>query len=1012
VVAVVVTHDAGPWLEDTLRSLAAQTYPNLTVLVIDAASTEDQHDRVKAVLPGAHVHRLARNPGFGGAANQLIGAVRGASYYLLCHDDVALERDAVRALVARAERFGAGVVGPKLVSWDDPGVLLALGLGADRTGVALPLVERGELDQAQHDGLAEVFAVPSACLLIRSELFERLGGFDPAMGDVGEDLDLCWRAQVAGARVAVAPGAKVRHRESRADGPAGPARQRLQARHRLRTVLSCYRPLQLARVLPRLLVLAVVEAVAGMVGGPSHAGKGVLAGWWWNLCRLPQIHRRRRQLGSIRTVSDAEVRHRQTETGALAALLRQELDPTVEARVEPRAGTAWPTATTVGAVAVVAMAVLGARHLLTAGVPAVGELAPFPDRPWTLLEQWTTGWRQAGFGSDASPPTALGLLGMLGLASGGAVDLLRTVLVLGLVPVGVLGACRLAAPLRSRRATLVALVAYLAVPVPYNAIAAGSWSGLAAYAVAPWLLFALARASRLEPYPAASWPRQVLGLGLVLAVVGAFVPVVAVMAVAMAVAMAAASLLCGRLRGSLRMVGLAAVAGLLGVVLHGPWLADLPRRLADWQQVAGLDVPGGTWSALELSRFWSGPYGSSPLIWGLVAAAAVALLVARDAALEWAVRGWFVALAGWAVLYAAGQGWIDVGLPAAEVVLAPVAAGLSLAAAAGSTAVDRAVDQAVDRAVGGGRARRALAGLGTIALLVGAMPLAAGLVDGRWGLPSGDFGPTLATTVAADQAPSRLLWIGRPDAVPVAGRAFGDDLVLGTSGVGPQIGDRWPAPDDPVLTAAGDALEEAQRGGTTRLGRLLGPMGVRYLVVPTRTAPQAAGGERRSPPRSLTDALAAQLDLEPLEADPALVVYENRAWLPEAARLPDAVEPGDRPTDAVDDPLRAPPPEDVLRADGPAHYRGGLRPGTVLFATGDGSRWRLEVDGEQARPEPAYGVVRAYEVEATGPADLRYRTPAGRWPVLVGQGALWVAVALAWWLLGRRRTRRRPEDRQ
>ena len=653
---MVVTHDAGPWLEETLRSLAAQTYPNLTVLVIDAASAEDQRDRVRAVLPGAHVHRLARDPGFGGAANRLIGAVRGASYYLLCHDDVALERDAVRAMVTRAERFRAGVVGPKLVSWEDPGVLLALGLGADRTGVALPLVERGELDQSQHDGLAEVFAVPSACILIRSELFERLGGFDPAMGDVGEDLDLCWRAQVAGARVTVAPDARVRHRESRAERPDEPDRRRLQVRHRLRTVLSCYRPLQLARVLPRLLVLTVVEAVAGAFGGRSSGATGGLASWWWNLRRLPQIHRRRRQLQSIRTVSDTEVRRRQAEGGArLASLLRQELDPAVAAPAEPRAGTAWPTATTVGMVAVVALAVLGARHLLTAEVPAVGELAPFPDRSWSLLEQWATGWRQAGFGSDASPPTALGLLGLLGLASGGAMDLLRTVLVLGLVPVGALGACRLAAPLRSRRATLVALVAYVVAPVPYNAIAAGSWSGLAAYTVAPWLLVALARASRLTPDPAASWPRQVLGLGLVLAVVGAFVPVVAVMAVALAVAMAAASLLCGRLRGSLRMIGLAVGAGLLAVVLHGPWLAGLPRRLADWQQVAGLDLDGETWSALELSRFWSGPYGSSPLAWGLVAAAAVALFVARDAALEWAVRGWFVALAGWAVLYAAGQ---------------------------------------------------------------------------------------------------------------------------------------------------------------------------------------------------------------------------------------------------------------------------------------------------------------------------------------------------------------------
>ncbi|HEX7133532.1 MAG TPA: glycosyltransferase family A protein, partial [Iamia sp.] len=48
VVAVVVTHDPGPWFEDVLRSLAAQTYEPLSVLVVDTASAEDPSPRVAA----------------------------------------------------------------------------------------------------------------------------------------------------------------------------------------------------------------------------------------------------------------------------------------------------------------------------------------------------------------------------------------------------------------------------------------------------------------------------------------------------------------------------------------------------------------------------------------------------------------------------------------------------------------------------------------------------------------------------------------------------------------------------------------------------------------------------------------------------------------------------------------------------------------------------------------------------------------------------------------------------
>jgi len=53
---------------------------------------------------------------------------------------------------------------------------------------------------------------------VRADLFSTLRGFDPLITLLGEDLDLCWRAQVAGARIVVAPLAKVAHRETIATG--------------------------------------------------------------------------------------------------------------------------------------------------------------------------------------------------------------------------------------------------------------------------------------------------------------------------------------------------------------------------------------------------------------------------------------------------------------------------------------------------------------------------------------------------------------------------------------------------------------------------------------------------------------------------------------------------------------------------------------------------------------------------------------------------------------------------
>ena len=207
VVAVVVACDPGPWFEECLEALGAQDYPNLDVLVVDAASHEELTARVAAVLPRAFILRESTSEGFSAAANEALVAVEGASHLLICHDDVAPSPDAVRCLVGEAYRANAGIVGPKFVEWDAPDRLLEIGLGVDRFGVAIERVEPGELDQAQHDEGREVFAVPGGCMLVRADLFRALGGFDPDIELFGEDVDLCWRAQVAGARVIVAPAA-------------------------------------------------------------------------------------------------------------------------------------------------------------------------------------------------------------------------------------------------------------------------------------------------------------------------------------------------------------------------------------------------------------------------------------------------------------------------------------------------------------------------------------------------------------------------------------------------------------------------------------------------------------------------------------------------------------------------------------------------------------------------------------------------------------------------------------
>ncbi|HUW02658.1 MAG TPA: glycosyltransferase family 2 protein, partial [Acidimicrobiales bacterium] len=323
VVAIVVTRDPGEWFDEAMTSLASQDYPNLAVLVVDAASEVDPSSRVAHHLPDAFVRRLDDNPGFGGAINDSVGVVEGADFYLCCHDDVALAPDAVRTLVEEAFRSNAGVVGPKLVTWSDGSRLLSVGESVDKSGTRAALVDRYELDQEQHDAVRDVFVIPGAATLIRSDLFATIGGFDAAIDFHNDDLALCWRAHLAGARVVVTPSAVARHVEALGDRQPVDERRRKQNVHRIRTVLTCYSPLHLLRVVPQMILITVLEMLYSFLIGRTRQARDLMVGWTANLGQLKSIRAERARIAGFRAVPDAEIRNLQVRGSArLSAFVR------------------------------------------------------------------------------------------------------------------------------------------------------------------------------------------------------------------------------------------------------------------------------------------------------------------------------------------------------------------------------------------------------------------------------------------------------------------------------------------------------------------------------------------------------------------------------------------------------------------------------------------------------------------------------------------------------------------
>ena len=202
----------------------------------------------------------------------------------------------------------------------------------------------------------------------------------------------------------------------------------------------------------------------------------------------------------MRTVSDHEVRELQVRGSArLSAFVRGQIGnrddrvTNVTRSSRDLAGSLREGGrqfTTAFAAVLALLLLVSSRDLIIHGIPAIGQFSAMPDSPSVFLQTWWSGWRHAGLGSPGAQPTGDGILGVLGFVFLGAMGLMRTVLILGTIPIGALGAWRLAKPIGSARASVACFAVYLAIPVPYNALARGSWSGLLVYALAPWMLLA------------------------------------------------------------------------------------------------------------------------------------------------------------------------------------------------------------------------------------------------------------------------------------------------------------------------------------------------------------------------------------------------------------------------------------------------------------------------------------------------------------------------------------------
>jgi GT2 family glycosyltransferase len=217
---IIPSRDQSALLEKCVDSIFHKSdYANLEIIILENNSVEEQTHELYSRLKKDRRIQIVESAGdfnFSRLINLGANRARGSIFLLLNNDVEIMNADCLSELVSQVSRPEIGIVGARL--WYPNGTLQHGGVILGVGGVASHIdgIRRHEPGYFARQHLAQDFcAVTAACLMVRREVFEKLGGFDDAHLPITfNDVDFCLRARELGWRIVYSPYAELIHHES------------------------------------------------------------------------------------------------------------------------------------------------------------------------------------------------------------------------------------------------------------------------------------------------------------------------------------------------------------------------------------------------------------------------------------------------------------------------------------------------------------------------------------------------------------------------------------------------------------------------------------------------------------------------------------------------------------------------------------------------------------------------------------------------------------------------------
>jgi len=271
VAVLIVAFNSKAHLARQIAALEAQTHRDFRAVLIDNASRPEERPDPETLPSWVTLIQSEENLGFAGGNNRTAQDARDAEFLALLNPDAFPEPGWLAALVEAAARY------PQAAAFGSTQVLDAEPSRLDGAGDALHAIGipwRGGLGMAASSLPAEgeTFAACAAAMLIRTQDFQAVAGFDERFFCYVEDVDLSFRLRLAGRATMQIPGAVVRHIGGGVSARGSAFADFLGARNRVWMHVKCMP----ARIFWPLLPLTVAVTLANLV---LNTLKGRAAGW-------------------------------------------------------------------------------------------------------------------------------------------------------------------------------------------------------------------------------------------------------------------------------------------------------------------------------------------------------------------------------------------------------------------------------------------------------------------------------------------------------------------------------------------------------------------------------------------------------------------------------------------------------------------------------------------------------------------------------------------------------------